>query len=100
MPTGYNQAMLTIGMHYNNPVCRGTVTLNGNELFSNFGLGEMTSKIVIRSRLDLQRSFQKGASMLQRWPSPTTRATLSAWPRRTLASSTFTSWRLRSTPPT
>ena len=42
---------------YDNPVCKGTVTLNGNELFSNFGLGEMTSKIVILSRLDrLQRS--------------------------------------------
>ena len=43
MPAGYNQAMLTVGMHYDNPVCKGTVTLNGNELFSNFGLGEMTT---------------------------------------------------------
>ena len=58
MPAGYNQAMLTVGMHYDNPVCKGTVTLNGNELFSNFGLGEMTSKTVTLSRLDrLQRSF-------------------------------------------
>ena len=63
MPAGYNQAMLTVGMHCkcsrslcvffrslkeaaapdDNPVCKGTVTLNGNELFSNFGLGEMTT---------------------------------------------------------
>ena len=29
LPAGYNTIKLTIGMHYNNPVCRGLITVNG-----------------------------------------------------------------------
>ena len=35
LPAGYTTFQLEIGMHYNNPACRGVIELNGRVLFDN-----------------------------------------------------------------
>jgi hypothetical protein len=40
LPDGYDSAILTLGMHYDNPICRGIIRVGGTEIFNNLHFAE------------------------------------------------------------